>query len=402
MLYKLFLIAVMLAAPLQMMDAQKKEIAQAKENVKAGKSLVEAEASMRKLLSDSANRSNEKIWLVLFDAVKKQYESVNEKMYLKQSADTAQLFATTYRMFGVLEGLDSIDALPDRNGRVKLNYRKRHADYLNSFRTNLYNGGLFYTTKKEYQKAFDCFSAYIDCANQPLFSAYDYKSNDRRLPKAAFYAVYNGYKTGNAEQTLRYAPMAQEDTAKLDMTYQYMAETYRTKKDTANCLEVLQSAFARYPRSDYFFSHLFDYYFKRGDTAQAMALCDDAIEADSLNVIAMFAKSTVLLALEKYDDCISICDRIIALDKNHVDAYLNAGLAFYNQAVKLDVGRKHSRENRARMIDLYRKALPYMQKYRALVPNEQAQWAMPLYTIYLNLNMGKEFDEIDALLKAKK
>ena len=27
---------------------------------------------------------------------------------------------------------------------------------------------------------------------------------------------------------------------------------------------------------------------------------------------------------------------------------------------------------------------------------------MPLYTIYLNLNMGKEFDEIDALLRNKK
>ena len=392
----------MLVAPLQAMDAQKSEMSQAKDNIKAGKSLAEAEASMRKLLSDSANHTNEKIWLVLFDAVRKQYEGVNEKMYLKQSADTAQLFATTYRMFGVLEGLDSIDALPGKNGRVKLNYRKRHSDYLNSFRTNLYNGGLFYTAKKEYQKAFDCFSAYIDCANQPLFSAYDYRSNDKRLPKAAFYAVYNGYKTGNAGQTLRYAAMAQEDTARLDMTYRYMAETYMARKDTADCLEVLHSAFARYPRSNYFFSHLFDYYFKQGDTERALALCDDAGEADSLNVIAMLAKSTVLLALEKYDDCISICNRIVELDKNNADAYLNAGLAFYNQAVKLDVGRKHSRESRARMIDLYRKALPYMQKYRTLAPNEQAQWAIPLYTIYLNLNMGKEFDEIDALLKSRK
>ena len=49
MLKKLCFIAVLLIAPLTMINAQKKEIAQAKDNVKAGKALVEAEASMRKL-----------------------------------------------------------------------------------------------------------------------------------------------------------------------------------------------------------------------------------------------------------------------------------------------------------------------------------------------------------------
>ena len=48
---------------------------------------------------------------------------------------------------------------------------------------------------------------------------------------------------------------------------------------------------------------------------------------------------------------------------------------------------------------LYRKCLPYMQEYRKLAPNEKAKWGVPLYTIYLNLNMGREFEEIDKLLK---
>lgn len=84
MLKKLCFIAVLLIAPLTMINAQKKEIAQAKDNVKAGKALAEAETSMRKLLNDSSNKTNEKIWLVLFDAVRKQYEKINEQMYLKQ------------------------------------------------------------------------------------------------------------------------------------------------------------------------------------------------------------------------------------------------------------------------------------------------------------------------------
>lgn len=55
------------------------------------------------------------------------------------------------------------------------------------------------------------------------------------------------------------------------------------------------------------------------------------------------------------------------------------------------------------MIDgLYKSAMPYLQKYRTMAPDMQDQWALPLYTIYLNLNMGKEFDEIDKLLNQKK
>lgn len=402
MFRKLCFILMLFAASMQMANAQKKEISLAKDNVKAGKSLEQAEASMRKLLADSTNRKNEKIWLVLFDAVRKQYEAVNEKMYLKQSADTAKLFAVTYRMFGVLEGLDSVDAKPDRKGRVKLVYRKRHAEYLNAFRPNLYNAAVFHTGKKEYQKAFDYFAAYIDCASQPLFSDYKYCSTDKLLPRAAFYALFNGYKTKSAEQTLRYAPIALKDTAKLEMTYQYLAETYRAQNDTLKCLDVLQKGFERYPQTSYFFSHLFDYYFRSGDMKRAVDLCDGAVAADSLNSIALFAKSSVLFAQKRYDECIAVCDKVIALDKQNAGAYLNAGLSYFNQAVELDILKNYQREQRSRMLHLYRKALPYMQTYRKLAPKEQVQWAMPLYTIYLNLNMGKEFDEIDSLMKGKK
>ena len=54
--------------------AQRKEISQAKEWLKKNQNLDKAQQSMEKLLKDSANRENEKIWLLLFDAVKKQYE----------------------------------------------------------------------------------------------------------------------------------------------------------------------------------------------------------------------------------------------------------------------------------------------------------------------------------------
>ena len=47
----------------------------------------------------------------------------------------------------------------------------------------------------------------------------------------------------------------------------------------------------------------------------------------------------------------------------------------------------------------YHNALFFMERYRALAPEQKQKWAPALYRIYLNLNMGKQFDEIDHLLK---
>ena len=116
----------------------------------------------------------------------------------------------------------------------------------------------------------------------------------------------------------------------------------------------------------------------------------------------MEAKSAVLLTMKRYDECVQVCDSVIAADDSAANAYLNAGLAYFNQAVKIDNAPKHTRAERAEMLALYRKSLKYMQPYRRLAPARSDLWAMPLYTIYLNLNMGKEFVEIDAIMKQKR
>ena len=43
-----------------------------------------------------------------------------------------------------------------------------------------------------------------------------------------------------------------------------------------------------------------------------------------------------------------------------------------------------------------------MERYRQLAPDQQRKWGPVLYRIYLNLNMGRQFDEIDQLLKTQR
>ena len=113
------------------------------------------------------------------------------------------------------------------------------------------------------------------------------------------------------------------------------------------------------------------------------------------------SKGTALLNLGKYDECIAISDELIAENDSLADAYYDAGMAYFQKAVELDKNIQLSKKQKNKIKDLYHKALPYMKCYRALAPDQRSKWGLTLYTIYLNLNMGDEFDEIDRLLREK-
>lgn len=380
-------------------NAQKKEISLAKDNIKKGINLELAESSMANLLKDSANRNNEKIWLTLYEAQKKQYEQGNEKLYLKQDYDTAKLFLSVKKMFQTLEGLDSVDAQTDKKGRVKLVYRKKHAAMLDVHRRNLYNGGAYFVNKQNFKEAYNFFDMYLNCSIQPLFTGYKYDETDKNMPSAAYWAVYCGYKLQDTKATLHYAYWALKDTVHYQYMLQYLAETYKMEKDTMRYVSILEEGFKKYPRFPFFFPRLIEYYTKNEQYDAALSLCDMALQVNDSSNLFKFTKSSVLLSLKRYKECIDLCDSVITKDSTILGAYLNAGLSYFNQAVEADKALKQTDKQKKEIIQLYKKALPYLEKYRKMVPDEKSLWGLPLYTIYLNLNMGKEFDEIDKLLK---
>ena len=63
---------------------------------------------------------------------------------------------------------------------------------------------------------------------------------------------------------------------------------------------------------------------------------------------------------------------------------------------------KRTRKKKEAVNELYRKSLPYMETFRKMAPEQQTKWVPALYAIYLNLNMGREFEEIDKMREALK
>ena len=380
--------------------AQRRQLQEARLILKGDKDYDKAEKLMKALLNDSTHleyRDNPRIYDMWLQSVEKQYAQLNEKMYKKQEVDTTMLFDLTRRLFTVGECLDSIDMRPDKKGRVSPQYRKDNAARLVTYRPNLFFGGTYHLRKGDLEKAYDFFERYIDCARQPLFEDYDLMNSDARMGEAAYWATYSGYRMNDPVLTLRYAKQARRDTVKLENTLQLTAEAWTKLRDDSSYVATLWDGFCHFPKSAYFFPRLLDYYNSKSNYEKALKIADDALKTDSTSQLFLLAKSTMLLNLGRYAQCLECSDKLIALYPDAADAYFNAGTACLNIALGMD-----PRNNKKQIRKMYQKALPYMENYRKLAPQETQKWGDALYRIYFNLNMGKQFDEIDKILKKQK
>lgn len=380
--------------------AQKKQISEAREHIKKRTSLEQAENSMRTLLKDSVNKNNIKIYATLAEAVRTRYEVANEQFYLKQSTDTAALFKTARTMFLAYESLDSADMRrPDKDGKAKLNNRKKSSAYLNAYRPNLFNGGLFFVKKNDYESAYYMLDTYLQCAQQPLFSSQKYALTDSISQAAAFWSVFCGFKLGNPSKALTYKDIALDSKEYRQRTLMFLSETYQLMNDTTLYAETLRTGFGENPSSPFFFTRIMDYYGDRGHYDVAYKIAEKAAKSDSENSLFLFGKSNALLNLGRYEECLVVCDTLINRKTNNPDVYFNAGVSYINMAVLLEKDPITARDQQKRITAYYKMALPYMEKFRQMSPSQRDRWASSLYNIYLKLNMGKQFEEISDLLR---
>lgn len=380
--------------------AQKKELSQARSYIKSGRNLDKAEELMKGLLqNDPANKLNTRIYLLWYQAVLKQYENGNEQLYLKQKYDTASMYSQTKRMFEILMALDSVDVLPNKKGKVNPKFRKKHSEELDVFRPNLYYGGSFYLRKNKYDAAFSFYDLYINTATHPMFEKFSYLDKDSLVLSAAYLSVYSGYMLGDPVKTLKHSSMALTDTIRNKYVLQYIAESYQKLGNYKQYLNVLEEGFSKYPTYWYFFPHLSDYYISNGKQNKVLQLANDGLSASPNNQLFLFTKSSVLLNLERNDECIITCDSLISINDTMPEPYYFAGMAYMNMVKNIEE-KQDARNHKKEIQNYLSNALPYFEKYRKLKPNEKKKWGIPLYKIYLNMNMGKQFEEIDKLLNS--
>ena len=374
------------------------DIDKAKTYIKSGKDFDKAEKLMTELLKDSANHDNIKIYATWFDAVLNQYNAANEKLYLKQKYDTAAFYNLIRHLQEVAVELDALDMCPDKKGKVRPSYRSENAQLLNALRINIYYGGTWWVRKGNYENGYNFFDDYLKAARLPLFEDYRYQRTDSLLPTAAYWATLCGFRMQNAERTLKHCQLALKDTSKAIFTMQYMCEAYKWQKNDSAYYTTLTEGYERYPEYPYFFPRLADYYAALGKYDKVLSLANRGLDISQDNTLFLLAKSVALLNLEQYDECVETSRTLMELNDSLPEPYFNIATCYLNRALTIEQERE-PRKNYLRLQKLYREARPFMEDYRRMAPDDKKRWAPALYRIYLNLNLGKQFDEIDRLMR---
>ena len=376
-----------------------------KANIKAGTELDKT----LKILSDCTKNEryarDPQLYLLQAAAWKKINDTENEKAYLKQSYDTVKLFSSTLGIFESLLKCDSVEQIPDDHGRVQLKSRRKNQKILERYYPNLLNAGKFYLKKKDYNQAYTFLSNYLDVVNTPLLKDLFLLENDELRSKIGFWCLASGYKLRESNKIFKYKDLALTNEKNRNTVLELLSDSYASIGDTTLMIRTLQQGVREYPHSSYFFTTLFDYYNTHKLYDKALLLADTMIIVDKTNVLYKYAKSLSLMNMKAYDACITESMEIISLDSMYAEAYYNVGACYCNRAIDME---KNIRTNvpitklrtlKLQLKALYQAALPYMEKYRAFKPDQREKWAPVLYQIYLNLNMGSQFDEMEKILK---
>lgn len=338
-----------------------------KQNIKKSKNLDNNAKTITKYLQDTLYNKQHPTLLHLNAQNKRAvYENSNIQLYLKNNTDTAKLVQQAADMFRAYIQLDSLEMQTiNDNGKTTQTPPSRHANaaFLTPFRRNLLGGAVFLLKKQKYNEAYNTLDLYLDCKNQPLFSGQKYEDN----PRAAYLALTTAVKLDSLPLALKYSTEAIQPTETRLNAMHMLAQISLVHSDTVRYNYYIQQGYALYPEDTFFL----------------MA---------RHNQIA--AQGNEQLTIETGTKLIEIADSI-------PDPYLNIGRIYYQKAEDILNAKDPAtiilpyRKRLQAAQKQYKQALPYLQKYKALAPEAKDAWYPLLYQTYLNLNMGKEFSELE-------
>lgn len=324
----------------------------------------------------------------------------NKKAFLKKmvAADSMALFSTILTLYQDALLCDSIDAIPNSRGRVVLKFGNKTENLMKRYRSNLLTGGKYYLKKNDYANAFPYLDVYLRTAKDTLDVDYNMVS---------YWATICAYNLKNPLNTLKYSVHAfnYADDANKPILQEYRVISYQMLESNQAFERELRVGVRDYPSHDFFFVNLNDLIYSQRRYDEGISLADSMLALDSNKSIYWYGKSIMNLGKQDFDKCIEFSDSCLSKDPNYVDAYFNKGISYCNLALiaqenaNKDKNGAVSLEDYKKIQDFYSKAKPCMEMVRKLQPENKERWAHALYRIYLYLNMGKEFDEIDKLLK---
>ena len=361
-------------------------------------------------MKNDLNKDWDQTWLVAADIYQHFYYQENTKSYT-QPYDTVAMFNYLTQWYQFAMKADAIQQTPNAKGKTSDEARKKHAKEIHRTMGDLIRGGIFYfNDRQDYVKAYELFDSYFETAKHPmLVDLIEADTNfQKNVPIYSYYPALAAYNLENWENVIKYATVATADEEVGETATEMICDAYGNLQDTISWLETLKQGLVKYPTVQYYYGKLLNYYNLKNDMTELENFVNEMVEIDPEKAYNYYVLGYVAQQNKDYDKAIAQYQTAIEKDENLSDAYFNLGLCIMFQAQEymdsksnLDYRSKAYKDAVKEQKELYKKALPYFTKYRELEPSATDKWAIPLQTIYYQVDMSKELNEVEARMKEK-
>ena len=361
-------------------------------------------------MKNELNQNWAQTWIVAADIYEDFYYKENTKSYT-QAYDTVGMYKLLTDWYKYAMKADSLEQIPNAKGRTTDEARKKHAPEIHRTMSDLIRGGIFYfNDHQDYEKAYDLFDTYFTIASHPMLKSITDEDTifQKYVPIYSYYPALAAYNLEKWENVLKYATVATADEEVGETATEMICDAYGNLGDTVKWLETLKQGLVKYPTQQYYYGKLLNYYNLKNDMTELENFVKEMVEIDPEKAYNYYVLGYVAQQNKDYDNAIKQYETAIEKDANLSDAYFNLGLCIMFQASdfmdsksNLDYRSKAYKDAVKEQKNYYKKALPYFLKYRELEPSTTDKWAIPLQTIYYQLDMSKELNEIETRRKEK-
>lgn len=375
------------------------------------KKAADALATIKKLVADTMYSCDPKLYAFGIDAELLLCEAFNEKMYLGQKIDTAQLFTANYDLCHfilrcdtaeqrILENADAhLSGKKNRTGDV---YRRQNRQILHQHYPNLSAAGRFHYGKKQFAEVRKYFSLYFSLPYHPVWGADTSVVTTETFRENIYLDFRAMYELKQYAEMPRVADGLLADSALHGQVLDMLIVAAQGRGDSTTYYALVRQGLSENPdRLDYF-AVWANYHIERGEYEAAIALADTLLVRDPMNRYYLQCRCLSLFKLDRLEESRIAAERLADADSTAAEAQFVLAYYFVHQAEQVQLPRQTRsalyKSAKRRQTELFAKARVYAERFRQLMPEDQERWAPLLYKIYLNLNLGKEFEEIQHLM----
>ncbi|MFV0365394.1 MAG: tetratricopeptide repeat protein [Mangrovibacterium sp.] len=370
--------------------AQKGKVGSAQANRDAGN--LEKARELIDSAVDPANPKAEKsipwakTWMVRGEIYAAIYKDANLKSTVEKPLDVA------YESF--LKAIE-LDNKGQFTSLMKVDLTQLSSTYTNDavdcFKSN------------DYKAAFADFEKVLAINALPVFS-------DEEQTIDTVIVFNTGLAAFNAEmydQAIKYYKEAASYGYQGANMYDYLMMSYLNQQDTVGAIGVLQEGFKQYPEGANIVTNMINLFLQTGKTDEAITYLAIAIKQDPNNASFHFAQGALYDQLKDYDNAIESYKKAVELKPDYFDPYYNLGVIYFNRGVaQLDIANavpasksKLYEEEKAKANEIFKLAVPYMEKASEADPNDTYSLES-LKQLYYRLNEMDKRDAVQAKLDA--